>query len=116
MPFADVARATIGGFEPGPARMICIVSLAIAGEPAHLRRLVRRLRERMPGLPVAIGLWRADDLGTDSASQAAVGADAHMGSLREALDLAFKAARDVPEPAAGAHAAPVGPVALPAGA
>ena len=31
VPFADVARAQIDSFDPGPARMICIVSLAISG-------------------------------------------------------------------------------------
>ena len=60
VPFADVARAQIDSFDPGPARMICIVSLAISGEPTHLRRLVGRLKRRMPDLPIVVGLWQAD--------------------------------------------------------
>lgn len=112
--FGEVARSNIGTFEPGAARMICVVSLAISGEPAHLRRLVRRLSERMPGLPIAVGLWRADEPGSAAdALGVSVGADAHLGSLREALDTVLATAQgtvrtEEPSPSAP----PERPVAL----
>ncbi|WP_336486135.1 AI-2E family transporter [Methylobacterium nigriterrae] len=93
--FSEVARANVEAFEPGPARMVCIISLAISGEPTHLRRLVARLKKRMPRLPIAVGLWRADDeiLG-DAAQQAALGADTHVVSLRSAVEAVLAMARD----------------------
>ncbi|GJD40678.1 hypothetical protein OICFNHDK_3151 [Methylobacterium bullatum] len=86
VPFSDVARVQIDGFDPGPARMLCIVSLAINGEPTHLRRLVGRLKNRMPGLPIVVGLWQADhEILNDDSQRAAIGADTHVSSLDAAL-------------------------------
>lgn len=87
VPFSDLARIRIDAFDPGPARMVCIVSLAINGEPAHLRRLVGRLKQRMPDLPVAVGLWQADhEILTDETQRNAIGADAHASSLNAMVD------------------------------
>ena len=87
VPFSDVARARIDGFAPGPARIACIISLAISGEPTHLRRLVERLSGRLPQARIVVGLWRADDeiLG-DAARLAAMGADENVISLRAAVE------------------------------
>ncbi|WP_375455022.1 AI-2E family transporter [uncultured Methylobacterium sp.] len=83
VPFADVARAKIEAFDPGAPRMICVVSLAIGGEPAHLRRLVERLRRRVPDVPVVVGLWHADD---DAAGRDGIPATGHVSSLRSAVE------------------------------
>lgn len=83
VPFGDVSRAKIAGFEPGAARMVCIVSLAISGEPGHLRRLVERLRHRMPGVPIVVGLWQADD---DNAGRGSIPAAEHVSSLGSAVE------------------------------
>ncbi|WP_457107312.1 AI-2E family transporter [Methylobacterium sp. P5_C11] len=99
VPFAEAASARIGRFEPGPARMACVVSLALDGEPTHLRRLIRRLRDRVPGLPILIGLWLAQD--TDSsestgfvgAARRGAEADGQVGSLREAVEAVLAAAQ-----------------------
>ncbi|MGU3538187.1 AI-2E family transporter [Methylobacterium sp. A54F] len=94
VPFAELARARIDAFDPGPARMVCIISLAISGEPAHLRRLVARLRGRVPNARCVVGLWQADDaIHTDEAQRAALGADDHVVSLRAAVEAALAAAR-----------------------
>ncbi|WP_019903326.1 AI-2E family transporter [Methylobacterium sp. 77] len=86
VPFADVARVQVDNFDPGPARMICIVSLAINGEPTHLRRLVGRLKRRMPDLPIVVGLWQADhEILSDEGQRAAIGADGHVSSLDAGL-------------------------------
>lgn len=65
VPFAETASVRIGRFEAGPARIACVVSLALDGEPTHLRRLIRRLRGRVPGVPVLLGLWLAQDGGAN---------------------------------------------------
>lgn len=109
VPFADVARAQIDSFDPGPARMICIVSLAISGEPTHLRRLVGRLKRRMPDLPIVVGLWQADhEILNDEGQRAAIGGDVHVSSLDSTLQAvlaqagtivgADKAGSSAPEP------------------
>ena len=91
VPFSDLARARIDGFDPGAARMACIVSLAIQGEPTHLRRLAKRLKQRMPRVPVLVGLWQVDDVG---AAAAAVPADSHVSTLRAATEAVMAAVRE----------------------
>ena len=93
--FSDLARSRIESFEPGPARMACIISLAISGEPTHLRNLVGRLRKRIPQARIAAGLWRADDeIIADATQQATTGADAHVTSLRTAVEEVLITIRD----------------------
>lgn len=99
--FADVARARIDAFDAGRARMICIVSPAISGKPPHLRRLVARLRGRMPDGPIVIGPWQADG---DDADRAGIDAGCHVSSLRSAVDTALAAAIAGAEPRPGASA------------
>ena len=94
VPFGEVSRAKIGNFDPGAARIVCIVSLAISGEPAHLRRLVDRLQRRMPGVPVVVGLWQADD---DSAGGGSIPAAEHVSSLGSAVDTVLAHVGNEPE-------------------
>jgi predicted PurR-regulated permease PerM len=99
VPFSDLARANIETFEPGPARMICVVSLAISGEPTHVRRLIGRLRRRIPGARIAVGLWQADDaILSDEEQRGAIGADDHIVSFRAAVDMVVAAAAADPTP------------------
>lgn len=37
--------------------MVCVSYLEISGSPSGLHHLVRRLRERMPGAKILVGLW-----------------------------------------------------------
>ncbi|KQT93050.1 hypothetical protein ASG60_06460 [Methylobacterium sp. Leaf469] len=112
VPFAELARARIDTFDPGPARLACIVSTAISGEPTHLRRLAERLRRKLPRARLVVGLWQADENGLDEAAQRrAIPADMHVTSLRGAID-AIVAAADpaTPDPVAAERPAahPVG--------
>ena len=97
VPFADAASARIERFEPGAARRVCVVSLALDGEPTHLHRLIRRLKGRMPDVPILLGLWLAQD--AEAARRAgglgrAADADAQVGSLREAVEVLLAAAQE----------------------
>jgi predicted PurR-regulated permease PerM len=110
VPFSDASTARIGRFEPGPARMACVVSLALNGEPTHLRRLVRRLQDRMPGVPVLLGLWLAQNGQSDKVARAKDGATAatdQVASLREAIEAVLAAVQAdiaaVPETGAAAR-------------
>jgi hypothetical protein len=56
--------------------MVCVSYLEISGSPAHLRYLLRRLKSRLPGVPILVGLWPAEAaVLNDKAAQAAIGAD-----------------------------------------
>ncbi|XYD09750.1 AI-2E family transporter [Methylobacterium sp. NMS12] len=97
VPFAETASVRIGRFAAGPARIACVVSLALDGEPTHLRRLIRRLRDRVPGVPVLLGLWLAQDDGANRLAGGPGGAaeaDAQVGSLREAVEAILAAAQE----------------------
>ncbi|MCJ2140644.1 AI-2E family transporter [Methylobacterium sp. E-066] len=94
LPFSDASSARIGRFEPGSARMACVVSLALTGEPTHLRRLVGRLQERMPGVPVLLGLWLAQNGQSERvahAKEGATNAAGQVASLREAIEAVLAA-------------------------
>jgi predicted PurR-regulated permease PerM len=115
VPHAAVSRSNILGFEAEGAAMVCISYLDISGNPAHLRYLLRRLRQRVPGVCILVGLWPADDaVLRDENLRAAIGADYYVPSLREAvaacLEVAHKASarharQDEAKPQPGAAAA-----------
>jgi predicted PurR-regulated permease PerM len=100
VPFSDLARAKIDAFEPGPAQLVCIVSLAIAGEPTHLRRLARRLRQRLPEVPLLVGLWQADDVAT---APTAIPAETHVATLRGAVEAVVGMVREEGAPGRSAR-------------
>jgi predicted PurR-regulated permease PerM len=118
VPFSDVARLRIDAFDPGPAKLTCIVSMAIAGEPTHLRRLAERLRRKLPEAYRVVGLWQADDAPVDEAARSrAIDADIHVSSLRAAVDAVVAIAHGGQEPAAqrpGSAQAPARPQVVPA--
>jgi hypothetical protein len=79
---------------------VCISYLEISGSPAHLRYLLRRLRQKLPKAPLLVGLWpREEVILTDAALRSQVGADHYVVTLREALRVCIEAA----DAAAAAH-------------
>ena len=102
---ADVSRDKIGTLDPAGIAMVCISYVEISGSPAHLHYLLRRLRGRLPGVPMMVGLWPADDeVMLDKRLRSVIGADHFMISLQEAVDICVDAAR-LPDAAAGEAAA-----------
>ena len=47
--------------EVNGVAMVCISYLDIAGNPAHLRYLLQRVRQRVPNASLLVGLWPADE-------------------------------------------------------
>ena len=61
VPHAAVARAHIGALDPKTIAMVCVCYVEISGSPSHLRYLLRRLRQQLPGVSRAGGAvarWR----------------------------------------------------------
>ncbi len=76
----------IAALDTTGVQMVCMSYLEIAGTPAHLRYLLRRMRKRLPGVPILVGLWPAEEaILKDEALRASVGADVYVTTLREAV-------------------------------
>lgn len=87
------SRQRLSTFDASGLMMVCITYLEITGSPSHLRYLLRRLRQRLPGVPILVGLWPAGDRTmTDAQVQSIVGADAHVSTLRDAVDTCLQVA------------------------
>ena len=93
VPHDAVSRSTIGRLEVDGVAMICISYLHLEGSLSHLRYLIRRLRQRVPGVPVMVGLWPAEaDILKDDRLRSALGAEYYASSLREAVEACLDAA------------------------
>ncbi len=97
-----VSRSRIGELAADDGAMLCLIYLELAGTPAHLRFLVRRLRQRFVNRPILVGLWPAHDefLRGDPRLHGAVGADYYVSSLHDAVE-ACRAAAAKPAPPEG---------------
>ncbi len=107
--YGEVSRERIESFAIGGATMVCISYLDISGSPAHLRYLMRRLRQRLPkGTPILVGLWPSGDAAlSDANTRSAIGSDYYTSSLAEAVNACIQAAHK----AAEVQAAPLGAAA-----
>lgn len=90
----EVSRDRISSLDVTGTAMACISYLDITGSPAHLRYLMRRLRDRLPrGAPILVGLWPSGDSALqDEKVRAAIGADYFTSSLTEAVTACAEAA------------------------
>jgi AI-2E family transporter len=102
-----VSRRRIAALEAQDVSLVCLSYLDITGSPAHLRFLVRRIKERLPGVSIVIGFWADDDAFLrNQAARREVGADYYVSSLQEALNACIEVASKAAETAPGA--APIG--------
>ncbi|MDQ1077683.1 AI-2E family transporter [Pseudoroseomonas cervicalis] len=97
VPYAEVSRRAVGHFEAPGARMACICAVQMRGAPTHLRYLLRRLRQRLPRLPLMVGLWAAPDNALDDALHQSLGVPLVVGTLREAVIACARTAARAPE-------------------
>jgi hypothetical protein len=102
-----VSRTNLAALDAAGVMMLCISYLEISGNPAYLRYLLERLRQRFPRLPILVGLWpAADPVLKDPALRSEIGADHYTTTLREAVEICVEAARGRapggPNPAASA--------------
>jgi predicted PurR-regulated permease PerM len=90
---AAASRSHLTRLDVSGVAMVCLSYLDIGGNPAHLRHLLRRLRARLPSVPILVGLWPAQDpILHDRDLRQAVGADYYVTTLREAVETCIAAA------------------------
>jgi hypothetical protein len=97
--YEAVSRTSIGSLRVQDIAMVCVSYLDIMGSPAHLRYLLRRLRERLPDAEFLVGLWPAQDpILRDPHLRQIVGASYYVSTLHEAVEaclvVALKSARN----------------------
>lgn len=90
VPHGAAARETVGTLDVTGVTMVCMSYLEIVGAPSNLRYLMSRLKRRLPGVPVLVGVWplRSDASGGASADERArglLGADYYASSLQDAV-------------------------------
>ncbi|MGH7031624.1 MAG: AI-2E family transporter, partial [Stellaceae bacterium] len=100
VPHDAVSRARTASLDAPRVAMACVLYLGISGNPAHLRFLLQRLRTRLPGAALLVGLWpQSDPILSDHALGRMVGADFYVSSLQDAVEACLGAAhRTAPPP------------------
>ncbi|QYE36463.1 AI-2E family transporter [Polymorphobacter sp. PAMC 29334] len=76
--YAEVSRDRIAELDVSGVLAVAVTYLDLDGNPAHLRTLLRRLHDQLPGVPVTVGLWRRGENEQESPD-----ADQVAGNLRE---------------------------------
>jgi predicted PurR-regulated permease PerM len=90
----DTTRTRIGTLDTAGVALVCVSFLEILGQPPNVRYLLRRLRQRLPRVPLVVGLWPADDrIMSDEDLRQMMGADAYAASLRDMVIQAVELVR-----------------------
>jgi predicted PurR-regulated permease PerM len=85
-----LARTAIQSLDVSGAGAICVSYMEETGSPAHLRFLLRRLRQRAPQARIVVGLWAMENGETWDRG----GADVLAGTLRQAISGILEGAQD----------------------
>ena len=91
----EISRATINTLEIGPIGAICISYAEATGSPAHLRFLLRRLRQRAPGAVMILALWQGDSITQEWDEDMLKTTQGAASTLREVLTRLLDAAASV---------------------
>ncbi len=99
VPHDAVSRVRIASLDASHVAMACVLYLGISGNPAHLRFLLQRLRTRLPGATLLVGLWpESDPILRDRALGRMVGADYYVSRLHDAVEACLGAAHRAAQP------------------
>jgi hypothetical protein len=95
VPYTSVSRETVTQLDLSAVKVVTVSCLELAGEPAHLRYLIRRLRPRASHATIITGLWmQGEAVLHEPQAQKALGADRYVFSLRESIDASLAALND----------------------
>lgn len=79
------SRRKIGSLELKSIAAVCVLYLELAGAPANVRFLIRRLKQRNPETKVVLGLLHQEELAAGG-GLAQLGADEYVSSLQGAIE------------------------------
>ena len=85
-----VSRERLAELDTAAAMLVVVCGLQFAGAPPHLRFLLRRLRARLPGIPMLVAVW--SDGENSDAEREAVGADHYTATIRGAVVISLDVA------------------------
>ena len=95
LPHEAASREGIATLDRDGVAIVCISYLELSGSPAHLHYLMRRLKQRLPGVPILVGMWPSGaDVLQDGRMRAVIGADHYTTSLHEAVDICVKRSQE----------------------
>ncbi len=95
VPHAAVSRSRMAELDPNAIAIVCLCYVEVSGNPAHLRYLMRRLRQQLPGAARLVGLWPAGEaMLHDDRLREAIAADHTSDSLTAAVSTCLQAAED----------------------
>ena len=90
VPHSAVSRAEVGSLREADIAMVCVCCVEVAGEPARLRYLLRRIRQQLPDARMLVGFWssEASERGVieDERLRQAIGADYTPSQLTDAVN------------------------------
>ncbi|WP_331010467.1 AI-2E family transporter [Sphingomonas sp.] len=88
------SRDAIGALDLDGVAVVVVSCLELAGTPAHLRYLVKRVRHHAPAARIVVGLWPEGEAALTSVDvQRQLGADHHVGTLSAAVTATLSALR-----------------------
>ena len=113
-PHTATSRARIAALDPHEVAMVALCYLDLSATPAHLRFLLRRLRHRLPGRPIVVGLVPRDEPAAEVARLlSTVGADHAAATLEDLAAACSELARNPhARPRTGLPRTLPGPVSL----
>lgn len=111
-PHVSLARGRLAEADLATTAMVCLCYADVGNSPTHLRFLLRRLRQQLPGATFVIGFLPSSQvILNDGRMREAIGADALAGSVNEMVAICLQAAHSR-NPAAGSEMASVRPLKL----
>ena len=94
-PHSMASREGIGNLDPAGIAMVCVTYLELSGTPSNLHYTLRRLRQRLPRVPVLVGLWPSEEeVLHDRRLRDVIGADYYTTSLKEAVETCVAVAHE----------------------
>lgn len=90
---ARASREEIDQLDLGGVAVIAITYLELAGSPAELRYLIKRLRQRAPEAKIIVGLWSDGEQALSNVGiQQAIGGDIYVATLNATVEAVMKGA------------------------
>ena len=97
LPHSAVSRAEVGSLLAADVAMVCVCHVEVAGEPARLRYLLRRIHQQLPQARLLVGFWAGEAGGEgviqDERLRQAIGADYTPTTLTDAVNACLGEAR-----------------------